>query len=388
MNRKSTFERCLQSRAKSSLQLGRLLQDGQLLAELADVAHECSLREHNQRCFILRGKLDVRDVDLDSAIWGAVQHVVDDDAANSISQVLRLATNLILVKCNSKHQCSRITSQRRAFSSIDRTACSSAAAQRVLRTQLYVDNYCTKEQLGIRDSLWQVFRELKATRLRPYFEGELLHYYPAGSKRAIVHKAESSTEQQQHAAMEQPLVVQPVVQEVQQQEQPRAEQAVARQAVEQQSVEQLVLQRAQPEQQSTTTPPPPAAAATGGGVAAGAPPATDEPAALPSDAAAASAVTAPAPNEAASHQVPRQKKTRPAMPSENQASTQRNTRPPFRSITNTAPRFSTGPTTYPGKRFVQRQPDFGPGARKHDMRRADGCIPTMLPSGQITWVLQ
>jgi hypothetical protein len=362
MNRTSLFRRCLQSRSKLSPQLNRVLQDDQLLAELTEVAHECHLRENNQSCFILRGKLDVHDADLHSAIRGAVQHVVDDDAANSISEVLRLATNLVLVMCDSKRQCWRITSHRRAFSSIDNCAHSSETVQRVLRTKLYVDNYCTKEQLGIRDSLWPVLRELKAAGMRPYFEGELLYYYPTGSKRATVHTAKPSAEEQ-HAAREQPPVLQRVGQDVQQQEQPRAEQAAAQQAVEQQSVEQPSPHHGQPEQQPTTSAP------------------SLAPQVL-ADAAAASAVTAPAPEVAVSHQEPRQKKTRHE---ENQPVTQRNIRPPFRTISNTAPRFGTGPTSNPGKRPVQHQPEWGAGARPRSMR--SGGIPMFLPNGQIGYVL-
>jgi hypothetical protein len=60
---------------------------------LSVVHDECSQRENNQRWFTLRGVLDLHDEDLYSAIHGAVQLRVDDHAADSIYQVLRIATN-------------------------------------------------------------------------------------------------------------------------------------------------------------------------------------------------------------------------------------------------------------------------------------------------------
>jgi hypothetical protein len=61
-------------------------------------------------------------------------------------------TNLVQVQCDSFHQCEQIISRRKAFSRVDPTPHQSAAVQRLLRNKLYVDNYCTKEQLRIRHS--------------------------------------------------------------------------------------------------------------------------------------------------------------------------------------------------------------------------------------------
>jgi hypothetical protein len=48
--------------------------------------------------------------------------------------------------------------------------------QRLLRNKLYVDQYCTKQQLRIRHSKWELFRQLQAKGLHPVFDGEQVFY--------------------------------------------------------------------------------------------------------------------------------------------------------------------------------------------------------------------
>ena len=156
------------------------------------LTNECTQRVLNETSLVLRGDIRVPLDDLYDTICGIVQHVVDHDAAVSISGVRYLAGNLVQVRCDDTKQCQRIISRRMAFSSVDTTPHQSATVRRLLRTRLYVDNYCTQEQLQIRGSLWKVFRELKAAGKRPFFVGEVLHYHPEGNKRAVVHSGSSS----------------------------------------------------------------------------------------------------------------------------------------------------------------------------------------------------
>jgi hypothetical protein len=189
----SAFVRCAQSRSKRSQELLRpLLQNKRLLAEVVHISDECSRQKINQTSFVLRGRLDVREGDLFEGIMGAVAHYVDKVAADSICQVRFLATNIVQVQCMDADQCWRITNQRLAFSSVVKTPHPSAAVRRVLHARLFVDDYCTREQLRIRYSQRTVFQELKAARKRPYFRGEVLYYYPDGTKRAIAHSTKST----------------------------------------------------------------------------------------------------------------------------------------------------------------------------------------------------
>jgi hypothetical protein len=396
MNRNSTFLRCFQSHAKSSPLLHALLPDGPLLAELEKVVHEHHRRENNHSSFVLRGKIDEQDEDLFTTIRSTVQHVVGHDAADSICGVRFLTTDLVQVKCINRHQCQRITRRRLAFSSIDTTPHPSAEVRRVLRTKLYVDSYCTKEQLRVRRSKWPLFQELKGKGLRPYFEGEQLYYYPDGTKRVVVHTENPSTAQ--HAAaspkqlhsVDQPAAVQATQQ---QQEQPRAEQQGGPQSVQERAgveraVEQPLLQHveavAEPptQQPPASTTPTTSAPATGpsAGPAEREGPATPAPSGVPAaSASAVTAVTAPASKGVVDQQAPRHnksKKTRPAVPN---PTTQRTARPPLRSISNTAPRNASTKPAW-GARSPP-DPPYGAYLSVGKPLR----IPHMLPNGQVAF---
>jgi hypothetical protein len=212
MMQKDIFLRCLTSRKNKSQQLDQVLQNPEIQAEIEELARECTRRTINTNSFVLRGDLAVPPAEeLYTAICGLVEHVVDDVAAESIIRVRYLRrrdTNLVQVQCDSSDQCQRITSRRKAFSRVDPTPHQSAAVQRLLRTKLYVDNYCTKDQLRIRHSKWKLFRQLQAKGLHPFFDGEQLYHYPVGSKDPILYTeqpAAISEEQLQAPQQQQPL---------------------------------------------------------------------------------------------------------------------------------------------------------------------------------------
>jgi hypothetical protein len=225
--KKETFSRCLTSRKNRSQQLDQVLQNPELRAEIEELARECTRRTINTNSFVLRGDLAVPPSEkLYTTIYGLVEHLVDGVAAESISRVRYLRwrdTNLVQVQCDSSDQCQRITSRRKAFSRVDPTPHRSATVQRLLRTKLYVDNYCTKEQLRIRHNKWKLFRQLQAKGLHPFFDGEQLYHYPVGSKDPILYTEQQaaaiSEEQLQQPQQQQPLQQQPQQRQQQQQQQ-------------------------------------------------------------------------------------------------------------------------------------------------------------------------
>ena len=350
------FARCLRSCSNRSQQFEQLMQNEEVVAEICVAVEEYHRQQINKSCFLLRGKLNVHSDDLYGAIRDAVQHHVDDDAASSIYDVVRWTTELVLVKCDSTRQRQRITSRRTAFSRVDLTAHSSAAVRQVLRTKLYVDDNCTKSQLRIRDSQRKLFHELKCKGQHPYFVGELLYSRPAGTKRATLHTNQSSSPNQPAIPHESLHAAHAAVQGAQQQQQqPVAEQAATHVAVEQ-VVEQPVLHPVEvvaepPTQQPPTTASPPPAVTAGpaacpkdreGPAAPPAPPAEAPPAA---SASAVIAVIAPASKEARKQQQQPGPNTSKSTHSAVKPATQYTTRPPLRSIGNTAPKAPrSGPT--------------------------------------------
>jgi hypothetical protein len=291
------------------------------------------------------------------------------------------------VKCVNREQRLRITSCRLAFSaafsdSASNNARVSEAGRRVLQARLFVDDYCTQQQLDNRHSQRQVFQELKAAHTRPHFRGDALYYRPPGAHHAIMYMEQSSSEQQQQQQPEQ---------EQQQQHQPT-------QPAESAEVQPLhtTMATVQPQPQPTS----PASAAARAVVqhAPAAQAQVEAPAQVEASATAAplvQAVTAPAPCK----EVPRSqiqqplhkmsKKTSSAVSS----ATQHSARPPLRSISNTAPRDSnTGPTT--SARSVKPvwgahigpkvRPVWGVQSGALDARQARvGRTPHMLPNGQV-----
>jgi hypothetical protein len=80
--------------------------------------------------------------------------------------------------------------------------------QWLLRDKLYVDKYCSKEQLQIRHSKWDLFRQLQAKGLHPFFNGEQVYHYPVGSRDPTLYteeQAATSEEQMQQPQQQQPL---------------------------------------------------------------------------------------------------------------------------------------------------------------------------------------
>jgi hypothetical protein len=153
--------RCLKSLSKRSPPLEQLLHNEGLLDELNEAAYELHRRENNNSSFVLRGKLEVHNKDLHRAIRAAVEHLVDDDAASSIYDVVRLTADLVLVKCDSTHQ--RCSSEspatgRPSAASILRHTALHWCVRCWLLTKLYVDDYCTRAQLRLRGSQWQLLK--------------------------------------------------------------------------------------------------------------------------------------------------------------------------------------------------------------------------------------
>jgi hypothetical protein len=202
---RDTFSWCSTSRKNRSQLLDQVLQNPKLRAEVEDLAREHTHRTINKTGFVIRGDLAVPPKEeLYTTIYLLVQHPLDDVAADSVSRVRclrRRDTNLVQVQCDSYHQCEQITSRRKAFSPVDSTPHPSAAVRRLLRNKLHVDQYCTKEQLRIRHSKWELFRQVQAKRPHPFFDGEQVYHYPAGSKDPILYteqQAATSEEQLQH----------------------------------------------------------------------------------------------------------------------------------------------------------------------------------------------
>ena len=369
----AAFQRCLKSHSKRSPVLRPLLQDTRVLAELAAVSREFCRRETNQSSFVLCGKLHVRSKHLLRAVRGAIQQFVDDEAACSIYEVRRLAANIILVKCASRDQRMRITNCRRAFSSAFRSSWGSADVQRVFQARLFVDDYCTQEQLDIRHSMRQVFQELKTARMKPHFRGETLFYNPAGAKCAIAHTGEQSSSEQQLEQPQQPRAHHQAVVLEEQQQQPGQQQLQQLQL--QPCAEQAVVQPQHVARQPALHTPIPAATTS-----ARAPSPTPQERATPQVAAAAApSATAPqhqplAPKEAGHQQI---QQTHPAV---NAAGKQRTTRPPLRTTTNTAPR---PPNRATESTKQQQKPVWGGhgGVRKAPA----GRTPHMLPNGQVVF---
>jgi hypothetical protein len=109
-------------------------------------------------------------------------------AADSTSRVRYTSVGVIRTSSKCNVTASISASHRKDFSRVDPTGKpiphQSAAVQWVLCNKLYVDNYCTKEQLRIRHSKWELFRQLQATGLHPLFDGEqekFVYHYPVGS---------------------------------------------------------------------------------------------------------------------------------------------------------------------------------------------------------------
>ena len=375
----------MQSRAKRSHGLCPLLHDRRTLTVLAEVSRECSRREINQSSFILRGELYVRGKDLLRTIQRATQHLVDIDAARSIYDVRRINANLILVKCDSQFQRLRITDKRKAFSSISSSggAHIPATVQEVLHARLFVDDYCTKEQLQIRHSLWPKFRELKAALMGPYFKGEVLYYTPPGAKRAVRY-----TKEQPHTAHAE-VQEQPQQQQQQQPQQPQQSQSQTQQpmaehamAVVEKAVEQpphAAKPAYQPQPQAKSSAP---AVGTSACTSARAPPPTPEepPASLAEATAAPSTMASqPAPKETASQPDPQHKQTRQPAVNPGKQSTDR---PPLRNTTNTTARPPSR-SAEPTKRSAQPKPVWGAGNGAH--KAHVGRKPHMLPSGQVVF---
>jgi hypothetical protein len=57
----------------------------------------------------------------------------------------------------------------------------STRMQQLLRTNRYVDNYCTKEQLLIQEQSEEALLRLKGKHLQPFYRGAQLYYCPAGT---------------------------------------------------------------------------------------------------------------------------------------------------------------------------------------------------------------
>jgi hypothetical protein len=343
----NTFLRCLQSYSNGSLQIQQLLQNDELLDVLGKVAHEHTQQVINQSSFVLRGVVGVPPKDLCTAIRGLVKQLVDDAAAESISWVREFAPRLVQVVCKSSYQCKRITQQRLAFSSTNHPHHQSAGVQQLLSTNLYIDNYCTKEQLRIRNSQRDLFRELKSKHMKPYYRGSQLYYRPDGADCHIPHTTITPTKQ--HAADTQE---QHVLQGAQQQE----AQPVARQPAMEQVVHHAEA-AAEPSnrRQATTS----ATSVTGSaGKEAPAAPASGAPA---TSASPVTAVTAPAPRKEANNQrQPLQKKPKNA-PSVVSSATQRISRPPLHTLRVT---ISNTPAKLPGS---------GPKASSHTCRPVWGA---------------
>jgi hypothetical protein len=189
-----TCSRRLKALSQRSPQLEHLLQNEGLLDELNEAAYELHCRKNNKSSFLLRAKLKVHNKELHSAIHqGAVEHLVDGQLAPSTIWF----ANLALVKWDNKDQRQRITSYRKAFSRIDTTAHRSPLVRQVLLTKpLYVDDNCTRMQLRIRGSQWQLFHQLKGNNEHPLFVGEVLCHHPASAERHTPYNAITSTKQQ------------------------------------------------------------------------------------------------------------------------------------------------------------------------------------------------
>ena len=367
------FLQCLQSYSSRSPQVEQLLRNAELLGVLSDVTHECTQQAINQSSFLLRGVVGIRSGDLYTAIRGLVQHLVDDAAAESISEVRQFAARHVKVQCNSSYQCNRIMQRRMAFSSTDHPLHESAGVQQLLSINLYVDNYCTKEQLRIRHSQKSLFQELKGKGLHPHFRGAQLYYRPAGMHSGhIPYTTTPSPEQHTPVTQEQAHAALPVLHATQQQEAPPmvAEQVAARPAVEQ-AVHHAEA-TAEPHQHQATTPAIPAA------------PAPEAPAA---SASPVTRLTAPAPRKEAHNQHQplhkgvgtRSKSTHSAV----NTATHRITRPPLETLRIT---ISNTPAKLPSS-------SSGPKANSHSRRPTWGAhsgpykpstawrIPDMLPNG-------
>jgi hypothetical protein len=366
MNHNIIFTSCVQASPRLTALLER---DRELYNDFKEVADEFSQRISNQKGFVLRGKVDVHGPELFNAVRGAVQRIVDHAAANAICAVFRLSPSLILVKCSSKQQRLRITKFRRTFSSVDYYEHDSAAVRQVLRTKLYVDDFCTKQQLGSKSSQWSLFQQLKTTAKRPYFEGDVLYYYPTGSKHAIQHtsaptiepKAAAPDQQQRSTALEQ-------------QERPAA--LTVQQSAALQRKEQM-----QPGMPTSSISPPASPSQTPAKevTPAFAPAEPLGPASqAAAEASAAPTLTAHVSSKAGgTYQQPKHKRQAAgAQPPKS--------RPPFRTITNTAPTFGVGPSSAPhGKRSMSYlQPEWG--ARRKPKAR---LIPMMMPNGEMGYVV-
>jgi hypothetical protein len=131
--------------------------------------------------------------------------------------------------------------------------------RRLLRTKLYVDNYCTKEQLRIRHSKWGLFRQLQARGMHPFFNGEQVYHYPVGSRDPTLYteeQAATSEEQLQQPQQHQPLQRQQLLPQHNQQQQPHQGQAALP------STSPAPCDIPSPAATTTSTPPPPATAPT------------------------------------------------------------------------------------------------------------------------------
>jgi hypothetical protein len=85
---KDTFSRCLTSRKNSSQLLDQVLQNPELRAEVEELAREHTRSAINKTSFVLRGDLAIPPAEeLYTAVYGMVEHLVDDVAADSISRV-------------------------------------------------------------------------------------------------------------------------------------------------------------------------------------------------------------------------------------------------------------------------------------------------------------
>jgi hypothetical protein len=372
-----SFLRCLKSLSKRSPQLEQLLHNEGLLDELNEAAYELHRRENNKSSFVLRGKLQVHNKDLHRAIRAAVEHLVDDDAASSIYDVVRLTADLVLVKCDSTHQRQRITSYRKAFSRIDTTAHRSPLVRQVLLTKLHVDDYCTRAQLRVRGSQWQLFHQLKGNDEYPNFEGEVLYHRPGGAERHTPYAAITSTKQQAAvpAAVVQEHAAKPVPQGAQQQ-QPVVEQVVA-QAAAALAIQQPVLRHAEPPHQPRET----ASATQASGPSAR--PAEQEASAAPAaETPPVAAVTALATRTEAHNQRHQPlKKLSTTHPAVNPA-THRITRPPLETlritISNTPAKSSS--TTRPKANPHSGRPVWGAHSGPYKPSTA-WRMPDMLPNG-------
>jgi hypothetical protein len=377
-----TFAQCLQSYSSRLPQIEQLLQNDEMMAVLGNVVDECTEQVINQNSFVLRGVVGVRSEDLCTAIRGLVQHLVDDVAAQSISEVREFALHRVQVKCNSSHQCKRIMQRRLAFSSTNHPRHQSAAVQQLLSINLYVDNYCTKEQLRLRSNQWQLFRELKSKDMHPHFKGAQLYYRPEGADCHIPYTTIPSTEQHAAVAQEQLHAAQHVLQEAQQQEaQPMAEQVAAQPAMVQ-AVHHAQAAAEPPNERQATTSAAPAMGSSAGSAAgqeAPAAPASKAPATSASPVTAVKAALAPR-KEAHNQRQPLQKKSKNAHTTVNPAA-QRITRPPLHTlrvtISNTPARLPSSGTK---ANSHSGRPVWGAHSGPYWPSRV-GRISDMLPNG-------